>query len=409
MSGDDTSTSAAPSSEKPDDSKSDEKSVPTKVEKKKRRRRITWRTVGTTLLLLIVAGVIFRAFLPRIILYYVNDTINRSPVYEGKVEDIEVHLWRGAYTIRNIRISKSTGTIPVPLFKADRMELAVQWSAILEGKVVGAILIDTPELNFVDAGNATDNQTGAAGPWLGIIQDLFPFDINSARINNASAHFRAPEAKPPVDVYVSGLQAEVKNLTNIKDELKPLISTVTAKGKVMKHGDVEVQAKIDPFSYYPTFELALKITDLDVTELNDLTNAYGEFDFERGFFDLVVEVQCTQGSLTGYVKPLFRNIQVVSLKNDIAEDNVVQFFWEALVGTTTRVLRNAPREQFGTRIPIRGDLKAPEPDILVAVGNVLRNAFIRAYLPRLERGPTGIDNLQFDPGEITELGMVTEK
>lgn len=377
-------------------------------EKKKKRRRITWRAVGTTLLVLLVVGVIVRAFLPRVILWYVNDTINRSPVYEGRIADIDLHLWRGAYTIRDIRISKTTGAVPVPLFQAERVELAVQWGAILEGKVVGEVLIESPELNFVDAGNPADNQTGAAGPWLGIIQDLFPFDINSARIHNGSAHFRAPEADPPVDVYVNDLQAEVKNLTNIRDELKPLISTVSAKGKVMTHGDLELQAKIDPFSYYPTFELALKLTDVDVTELNDLTNAYGEFDFERGFFDLVIEIECTQGALSGYVQPLFRNIQVVSLKKDIPEDNVLQFFWEAVVGTTTRILRNAPREQFGTRIPVRGDLTAPEPDILASVGNVLRNAFIRAYLPRLEGGPTGIENLQFDPGEITELGSTND-
>jgi hypothetical protein len=59
---------------------------------------------------------------------------------------------------------------------------------------------------------------------------------------------------------------------------------------------------------------------------------------------------------------------------------VLQFFWQALVGVTTTGLRNRPRDQFGTLIPFSGDLTATtQADILATIGNVLRNAFVRAY------------------------------
>ena len=60
-----------------------------------------------------------------------------------------------------------------------------------------------------------------------------------------------------------------------------------------------------------------------------------------------MEAESREGQITGYVKPLFRNLKVFSLKEDLKEDNVFQFFWQALVGAATSLLKNQPRDQFG--------------------------------------------------------------
>ena len=112
-------------------------------------------------------------------------------LYDGKIGDIDVHLWRGAYSINDIRLLKTTGNVPVPLFAAKRVDLAIQWDALLHGKLVGRILMEKPELNFVDNGSSSDSQTGNGGPWLQIIRQLFPFKINEAIIHEGAIHFRA--------------------------------------------------------------------------------------------------------------------------------------------------------------------------------------------------------------------------
>jgi len=81
---------------------------------------------------------------------------------------------------------------------------------------------------------------------------------------------------------------------------------------------------------------------------------------------------------------------------------VIEFFWEALLGVATGVLKNPPRDQFGTVINFKGDLTKPSTNILEIVGNVLRNAFIRAYLPRLHADVTQDDWLQFSPGSVSD-------
>jgi hypothetical protein len=159
--------------------------------------------------------------------------------------------------------------------------------------------------------------------------------------------------------------------------------------------------KLDPFSYRPTFHLSVRLIGLDVTKINDLALAYGKFDFKKGWFDLVLDVDAKEGQLTGYVKPLFRNLVVFSLIKDVKEDNPLQFFWQALVGAATQLLKNQPRDQFGTLIPFTGDEATSKPDILATIGNVLRNAFVRAYLPKLENGPPDT-GLQFDPPQVSD-------
>jgi hypothetical protein len=141
---------------------------------------------------------------------------------------------------------------------------------------------------------------------------------------------------------------------------------------------------------------AYSIDDVHLS-LNDLALTYGGFDFKRGWFDLVLEADSKEGQVIGYVKPLFRDLKVFSLTEDLKEDSVPQFFWQALVGGVTTGLKNVPRNQFGTLIPFTGDAtKTTTTDILATIGNILRNAFVRAYLPRLETDWATEQDFHFD-------------
>src|SRR5690349_9465857 len=177
----------------------------------------------------------------------------------------------------------------------------------------------------------------------------------------------------------------------------------------MDQAKLAYKMALDPFSYRPSFYMATRLLCLDVTRLNDQALAYGKFDFKRGWFDLVVETDCKEGQMTGYVKPLFRNLKVFSIAEDLKEDTVLQFFWQALVGATTSVFKNPSRDQFGTLIPFTGDAsRATSIDILATIGNLLRNAFVRAYLPRLQSGEPAVEGLKFEPPDFTAPVSTTE-
>ena len=49
----------------------------------------------------------------------------------------------------------------------------------------------------------------------------------------------------------------------------------------------------------------------------------------------------------------------------------------------------------------------PRTDLLATLGNVLRNAFVRAYLPRLQGIAGDVDTLRFSPGSVSHPVTVT--
>ena len=178
---------------------------------------------------------------------------------------------------------------------------------------------------------------------------------------------------------------------------------------VMDQAPLTLQTKFDPFSFNPSFQMGLKLIGLDVTKLNDFSKSYGDFDFKKGWFDLVVEVDAKEGGFDGYVKPLFRDLQIFSLSQDLPPNkNILDTFWEALVGTGQVLLTNRPRDQLATYIPMKGLLVSPKPDILSAAGNILRNAFIRAYLPRLTGYAQQIEDIKFDAGQTIDPKSVVD-
>jgi len=70
------------------------------------------------------------------------------------------------------------------------------------------------------------------------------------------------------------------------------------------------------------------------------------------------------------------------------EDRDESFFqkaWEAVVGAAGSVLKNQKEDQVATKIPIEGTFKNPETRLLYAVGEVLRNAFVQALMPGIDR------------------------
>jgi hypothetical protein len=365
------------------------------------KRHHFWRDFLIIVGVLVVIFAVGRLMLPSFVRSYVNRTLDKNLTYSGTIGPVQVHLLRGSYSVQDVKISKRLETVPVPFFEAKRLEFAIQWNALIHHRIVGEMVMDQPQLNFVDAPNEGESQTGGGAPWMQMIRELSPFKMNRAIVRDGSIHFRTYKKERPVDVYLSQVEGSVDNLSNIRNETTPLIAKVNVTALAMDEAQFQMLMTFNPFSYRPTFHLATRLIGLDLTKINNLALQYGKFDFKHGFFDLVIESDSNEGAISGYVKPLFRGVKVFSLKQDLKEDTVIQFFWQALVGFTTTVFKNWSRDQFGTVIPFSGDASGTSTDVLATVGNVLYNAFVRAYLPRLESGSEGFGGLQFSPPDLT--------
>lgn len=99
---------------------------------KSKKKRILWVVLGSIFILLIA----LRIALPYILLRVVNQQLTQIQGYYGHVEDIDVALIRGAYTLKNIKLDKVGGKVPVPFFSADIIDLSLEWGALKKRKLV---------------------------------------------------------------------------------------------------------------------------------------------------------------------------------------------------------------------------------------------------------------------------------
>ncbi len=318
-----------------------------------------------------------RVALPWIVKWYVNKTLDEMPEYAGSIGDVDIKLWRGAYQIHDVDIIKTDGDVPVPFFSASNVEFSVQWAALFEGALVAEMEIFDPVINFVSGPTEETSQVGVDKPWLDMIKKLFPLDINRFEVNNGSVHYRDFHSRPKVDLVIDRIEALATNLTNSKRLSKTLVAKIDMDGRVFKESPINLHVDLDPEPDKPTFNLDLKVEPVSLTRLNDFSEAYAAFDFEKGTMEVVIELAAKNGKLSGYVKPILDDMSVVSLKND--SKNPFQLVWESVVGGVTRLLRNQPNNRFATKIPINGTMNDPKVGILPTLGNIFKNEFIRVF------------------------------
>ena len=111
-----------------------------------RFRRPSYIASAVILLLLAV-----RVALPHLVEDYVNKTLDALPGYTGHVADIDLHLYRGAYTIDSLVLLEENGNPKHPFLQIPETDLSIEWKSLLKGEFVGEVVMERPHMNLVAA------------------------------------------------------------------------------------------------------------------------------------------------------------------------------------------------------------------------------------------------------------------
>src|SRR5579885_1696444 len=102
-----------------------------------RQIRTRWqklaRGVRFAIITLVFLALVIRLALPFIIRHYVNRQLSRIPDFRGHVEKVRLHLYRGAYSVENLEVVKTNGSVPVPFIAMPEMDLSVDWRKLFHG------------------------------------------------------------------------------------------------------------------------------------------------------------------------------------------------------------------------------------------------------------------------------------
>lgn len=350
--------------------------------KKQHSKRKKWKIALVSIVALLI---IFRIFLPFIVLHYVNKKLSELKEYYGHVEDIDIALLRGAYVINDIKLVK-TGNDQgkkdtIPFFRSREIDLSVQWKAIFKGAFVGEIYVEDPVLNFVKGKHKDEDAKADTADFRQLIKDLMPLTVNRFEIHNGQIHYIDPFSKPRVDVAMKELQVVAENLSNVNDSTKKLPARAIATGKAYE-GNFKLKVDFDALQKTPTFDMSAEIINVNLVLLNDFLRAYGNFDVKKGNFGLYTEFAGKEGGFGGYVKPILKDLDIVQWNKE--EGDFKQILWETLIGSAAAILENKSKDQLATKVEIKGKFDSPDINLWRAISYVLRNAFVHALKPSID-------------------------
>lgn len=333
--------------------------------------------------IVILAGVLIaiRAYLPIWVKDYVNQQIAELDGYSGGIEDVDLHLWRGAYEIFGLNIVKTETGIDKPFVAAEAVDLSVQWAALFDGAIVAELDIYDADLNF------SKTQTGEGAGWVNFIDALSPIDINRLDVHSGRMSYTDYGAEPNVHLFIDNIAANIVNLRHVRDGGARLPSGVDIAGTSIGAGALSLTGKMNILKPVPDFDFAVELENADLTAFNDYANDFANIDFDQGTIGVFGELAAADGKATGYIKPIATKVSVVSLDQDT---NPLDLIWESLAGLFIELFENQSKDQFAMRIPLEGDLSDPDQDLWSGFLSIFKNAFGTAF----SRNEDGTINFQ---------------
>ena len=235
--------------------------APAKIPGLPRLRRFLPRSRGVLLATLAIAALLLagRLLAPGLIRDAVVRRLNRVPDYSGRVGAVKLQVWRGAYTIKDIKIVKNGGQVQEPCFSADRLDFSVAWGEVMHGRLVSDVLVTNARLNLVHGPTDETSELEVDNRWQSAIQDIFPIQINHLQVRGGVLRFIDLTSRPQIDVAIHGLELEATGLRNrpARNGAK-YPAQITVFGETVGNGHLRLIAQLEPLAVQPAFELSVE-------------------------------------------------------------------------------------------------------------------------------------------------------
>jgi Domain of Unknown Function (DUF748) len=352
--------------------------------------RFSRRTLKIAVVLIVVL-LVLRLSASFVTKYEINKRLAHIPDYSGHVDGISLHLWRGAYSMTGVVITKSNGKVSEPFFSAERINFSVAWGELFKGRFVSSIYARNVKLIFVQAATTDDSQLAADSRWQDVINDLFPIDITFLDIRGGVLHYVDKTETPNVDISVRDLSISATGLQNRASTTEgDMPAKIQISGTSIGDGKLKFFAKLEPLAVQPHFQLAMEMKKVSLPALNDMLSAYAKVKVTEGQFDVVAQMAMGNGHYEGYVKPFLTSVKFADV--DPEHDSIGRRIWKGLVSLFADLATNKDSKQIATRIPFEGDSKNLDVGMWKTITNGLHHGFIKA-LPKGFEGTTNPDGI----------------
>jgi Domain of Unknown Function (DUF748) len=297
-----------------------------------------------------------------------------NPTFRGDVElaTIELDYFKPITNRYNLWVDKGV------LSAAGHAEFGQdKKTVVLSHAAVDGIQIDyVHTAPTAGAERETRQKAAAAAKQASNAPDLL-VRINELRLTKSTVGFVNKATTPSYRVFLADTDGTLTNLSNQQIEGA---AVAKLKGAFMGSGTATAEATFKADKSGPSFDIGVRVEEVDVTKLNDLFRAYGRFDSSAGRFYLYSELDAKEGVVTGYVKPLFKDLKIYDKQQDKSKP-LARKMYERVVSGVAKLLKNRARDEVATKAEVLGRIDDPKVGTVAAVIRLVQNAFFKAILP----------------------------
>jgi hypothetical protein len=258
---------------------------------------------------------------------------------------------------------------------------AVEWAPKIHSVDLASIEIEGASAEYASGAGPTPQAKAAAARVTEVAKasvnnPVVRYRIRRILVTDSTLKVVNKQQDPPYSLDFTKSNLTIENLSS-RAEDGPAHAVLT--GAFMGEGALNAEATFYPEGVHANVAAKVAIDHTPLAAMNDLLRARGKFDVAQGTFELYSEVRIRDGAVEGYVKPLFKGVEVYESEQD-KHKNVFKKMYEGIVGGAAKMLENKHGE-IATVTSLNGPLEDPNANSLQALRGLLRNAFVKAIMP----------------------------
>jgi hypothetical protein len=201
------------------------------------------------------------------------------------------------------------------------------------------------------------------------------------KLTDATVGLVNKDTTPNYRVFIANTDLIIQNFSNQKSEG---YGHAHLTGRFMGSGQTTVDLVMRAENNGPDVSLNAKIENTDVRAMNDILRAHAKVDVASGVLSVYSEIVVKNARVKGYVKPLFKDLDVYDKEQD-EDKKLGAKLKEKAADVVAKVFKNRKRDEVATIGKLEGPLENPKANTWEVLVNLVRNAFFQAILPGFER------------------------
>lgn len=303
-----------------------------------------------------------------------------SPTLEFHMNDLDVHVIRGAYSFEGI-----TGKVKgqkKEFLRIEKVDVSMAWREIFKGKIVTDIEVIGPDFSYTKALNkafadASKNKKDADTAK----EKLFPVKIERVDVKNGNVTL---DDYPGLDEKSKFKVTDIEGrITNLTPEKKFPLSFFNVQAKLFGQSLVKTTGHLNSLTKPIAWDVDGELRQFDMTSANKFLKRKVPLTFTKGKLDVYAEAESKKGAVEGYVKPFLENIDVV--KTDEKFKGPKHWAIEVVTALGNLILRASDKpKSVATKIPFSMDKSGVHVDSGEALTKAIQHGFEQKLKPGIE-------------------------